>query len=42
LFVAYVAYGLVVAFALLAIALVVLLGRGGRGHVRQRTSEARE
>jgi beta-galactosidase len=35
---AYVAYGLVVAFALLAGALVVLVGRGGRGRVVQRTS----
>lgn len=40
LLLAYVAYGLVVALALLAIALVVMLGRGGRGRLEQRSGEA--
>jgi hypothetical protein len=38
LLLAYVAYGLVVALALLAMALVVMLSRGGRGHVERRTA----
>jgi hypothetical protein len=42
LLLAYVAYGLFVAFTLLAIALFVLLGRGGRGNVGRRTSRAVE
>jgi len=37
LLLAYVAYGLVIALALLAMALVVMLGRGGRGRLEQRT-----
>ncbi len=39
LLIAYVAYGLVVALALLAAALVVMVGRGGRGRVRPRRAE---
>jgi hypothetical protein len=38
LLLSYVAYGLVVAFALLAAALVVLVARGGGSRLRQRTS----
>jgi beta-galactosidase/beta-glucuronidase len=40
LLLAYVAYGLVIALALLAIALVVMLGRGGRSRLEQRTGDA--
>ena len=37
LLLAYVAYGLVVALGFLAIALVVMLSRGGRGRLEQRS-----
>ena len=39
LLLAYVAYGLVMALALLAIVLVVMLGRGGRGRLEQRAGD---